>query len=135
MNAVPRKILQSDVESVNRQTGTLFFRFDKATPVVPSDVVAFKGIGFTVAAIEQRDDGQLVARAEVVQIEELGAVQPFALTLAPGDVIVLTSQVPLPDAGIQAIVDRAKTFFPGYKVIVLDAGLTVGKITVPTSGA
>lgn len=122
MNAQPKKVKESEVVSLHRPSGELRVRL---TDVGVGDVVDYQGVAFTVSTISDRE-GE--ATAYPASLEELGDVEPWVLRLKPGDTIVLTSKVALSPAVALGIVQRAKEFFPGYPVLVLDSNVKIGRI-------
>lgn len=125
--ATPRKVRQRDVVSLHRPSGELTFTWTKDAPIEPGDVVQYQGVAFTVAEAGGADDGG-IARAYPAQLEALGDVEPWVLRLEPGDVIVLTSKLPLSNDVATAIAEKAKAFFPGYQVLVLDSNVKIGRV-------
>lgn len=127
-----RKIHPSNVESLNRSTGELVFRFTLDERVALHEVVEHEGVGFVVlevGALSSLDGaGYLGARAKVVEIHDLLAT-PFALTLKQGDVVVLQADARLSQDQLLELKSRASEAFVGFPVVVLDQGVKVGKVT------
>lgn len=124
------EVAGSDIVLVDRTKGEITFR-TASTPAAIGEVVTFKGVAFSVEEVmldESTDPPQQVARAQVSRIEELGDVEPFAMTVNEGDVIVLMAEQALTAERTLQMKSRAERIFPGHTVIVLDSGLRIGKV-------
>ena len=125
-----RTIQQSDVVNLNRSTGELVFRFMVDDPVAEQQAVEYEGVGYIVTHVGALafEGGCLGAKAKVVDLVDLGA-RPFALTLKQGDVVVLQADHRMTGEQLREIKGRASEAFVGFPVVVLDAGVKIGKVT------
>lgn len=131
MSTQPPEIPESSVVLLHRPSGELSFRAQPDEYAL-DDVVQYHGVGFVIKSL-RGDDDETVYVAYPPSLEALGDVEPFAIQLNPGDVVVLRARTTLPPEQLARMRDAAEQILPGYKIIVVDATVDIGKFSTPTS--
>jgi hypothetical protein len=131
-----RVIRESDVVHRRDVDGELLFAHDGK--VDPDEIVLYKGVPYRIENAELLDTegvaGDPVARAypapvePIVQDPTLGDADVSKMRVDPGDVVVVTSPVPLSASQRAALRDQAAAVFPDNTVVVLEGGVTLGKV-------
>jgi hypothetical protein len=122
----PPKIAEKDVVVLHRPSGELTFRGDPDQYAL-DELVQYRGVGFVVKGVTG-DSEQSIYRAYPPSLENLGDVEPFAIRLEPGDVVVIQSSGTLDSDAADRIRSIAEPAFPGHRIIVVDSTVTIGKI-------
>lgn len=127
----PPAIAESDVVLLHRPSGELTFEGDPDQYQL-DELVQYRGVGFIVKGVRGNGD-RSTYKAYPPSLEKLGDVEPFAIRLRPGDVVVVQAKVPLDTAAIDTIRSTIEPVFPGHKVIVVDSTVTIGKFSTATN--
>lgn len=124
------EIQESDVVLLHRPSGELSFRASQDAHQL-DDVVQYHGVAFVIKGVSG-DNDDTVYRAYPPSLEALGDVEPFAIQLNPGDVVVLRAKRSMTSAEIQAMTEQAQAILPGFKIIAVDNSVDIGKFSTPT---